>query len=172
MPLVEFPVGLSSRNQRVKSWFPNFVGKICTDFLWIQVWSFFPSILLLSSYGFKEKHKSLLLCIHIPVRIIPPKSCANRSAVREEPIPTCVSVFTQRILLCYILVYTVKSGICLFHRTLALLVAKDITKHKMFQAVLFLLPSGSHFSADNLLFILHMIFQQSLHVSQYSEHYP
>jgi len=33
--------------------------------------------------------------MQIPVRIIPPKSCDNGSAVREEPIPTGVFVFTQ-----------------------------------------------------------------------------
>lgn len=78
--------------------------------------------------------------------------------MREKPIPTCVFKIIQQIFLCYILEYIVKLGICLFHRTLAWLVAKDITKHKAFQAVLFLLPSGSHFSADNLLFISHMTF--------------
>lgn len=94
----------------------------------------------------------MLLFIQIPVRIIPPLSYAIRSAVREEPTPTCAFIFIQQTLLSYILAYTMKSGICHFHRTLALLVAKDITKHKAFQAVLFLLPSGSHFSADNLVF--------------------
>lgn len=119
---------------------------------------FFLSILITSSYRFKEKYESLILFIQILVRIVPLKSCASKSAVREETIPTCLFIFTQKTLLCYILVYTVKSGICLFHRTLALLVAKDITKHKAFQAVLFLLPSGSHFSADNLFFVPHMVF--------------
>lgn len=38
-----------------------------------------------------------------------------------------------------------------------MLVAKDITEHKAFYAVLFLLPSGSHFSTDNLIFLLHII---------------